>query len=146
MRRLLALATCSLLVGCQGSDDFIGGPAGRTAGPEACAVYMVISGQTRDRQRMAEYSTALLASGLYPRVGGHYINQPRPFSVLEGSPPTDHVTLVVRFPSERALREFWFSTTYQEQILPLRLNPPAADFVVAAHRSHEFDADTSGCD
>lgn len=147
MRRFLASASCMILTACQGAPGSAPAVASaEIAAEEACAVYMVISGQTRDRDRMAEYSEALLASGLYPRVGGHYINQPRPYTVLEGTPPADHVTLVVRFPNARALTEFWYSDTYQERILPLRLGPPAASFLVTAHRSHEYAPETSGCD
>ncbi|MCC5867850.1 MAG: DUF1330 domain-containing protein [Gammaproteobacteria bacterium] len=147
MRRLVVSVACALLAACQGSAVPVSDVASeQSASAEACAVYMIISGETLDRRRMAAYSEALLASGLYPTVGGRYVNQARPFSVIEGTPPADYVTLVVRFPDEHALTEFWYSQTYQQEILPLRIDPPAANFTVTAHRSHEFDADTSRCD
>lgn len=147
MKRLAVSFGCVLAAACQGSAVPMPGVASaHSASAEACAVYMIISGETLDRPRMAAYSEALLASGLYPRVNGRYVNQARPFSVLEGTPPADHVSLVVRFPDEQALTEFWYSATYQQDILPLRVDPPAANFTVTAHRSHEFDPETSRCD
>ncbi len=147
MKRLGLMASCALAAACHGgSERGSGVTAEALASAEQCAVYMIISGQALDRQRMAEYSAALLASGLYPRVDGRYVNQARPFSLLEGTPPADYVSLIVRFPDEEALNAFWHSSTYQQQILPLRMEPPAASFTVTAHRSHEFDPETSRCD
>jgi len=98
-------------------------------------VFMVISGTTLDRDRMAAYSKALTDSGLYVRTGGSYLNNPRPLAVFEGTLPSDHVTLIVRFPSECAARAFWYSPMYQERIKPLRENPSAGDYSVVLYKS-----------
>jgi len=105
--------------------------------PEACAVYMLVSGRTLDLARMGAYSVALQASGLYPKVGGYYVNRPRPIKVLEGSVPDDFVTLIVRFPNQAAVEEFWYSDAYQQDVLPLRINPSAGDYTVVVYSSAE---------
>lgn len=103
--------------------------------PSKLPVVMVISGTTLDRERMAAYSKALMDSGLYPRTGGSYVNTPRPIAVFQGTVPNDHVTLIVRFPSECAARAFWYSSEYQERIRPLRENPSAGDYSVVLYRA-----------
>jgi uncharacterized protein (DUF1330 family) len=94
---------------------------------------MVIAGITRDRARMAEYSRALADSGLYPSLGGYYVNTPRPIEVFEGSPDADFVMLIVRFPSLDHARRFWRSPVYQNNIRPLRLAPSAGDYTVTVY-------------
>jgi len=127
--------------------DASAAPPGPAAGTdEACAVYMLVSGTTLDRERMAAYQRALSASGLYASVGGRYVNQPRPIEVLEGEPSPDFVSLIVRFPDLGAAREFWNSATYQNEIRPLRLAPPAGDYTVTLYRSASADPDAQRCD
>ena len=104
---------------------------------EACAAYMIIAGTTLDAARMGRYAAALAESGLYPSVGGRYVNEARPIEVFEGSPHEDHVSLIVRFPTRAAAREFWYSETYQREILPLRVDPLAGDYTVTVYRSAE---------
>lgn len=103
-------------------------------------VYMVVAGITRDRTRMAEYTHALLESGLYPAHGGYYINTPRPLEVFEGSPDPEFVTLIVRFPSLDHARQFWNSPVYQQRIRPLRTNPDAGDYSVTVYAEADLPA------
>lgn len=113
---------------------------------EPCAAYMIIAGTTLDVARMGRYAAALEASGLYPSVGGRYVNEARPIEVFEGAPHEDHVSLIVRFPTQAAAREFWYSETYQREILPLRVDPLAGDYTVTVYRSAEARAAGVTCD
>lgn len=103
---------------------------------EACdakPVYMVVAGPTHDRGRMQAYAKAIADSGLYAKLGGYYVNTPRPLAVFEGAPPPNLSTLIVRFPCLANARAFWNSRTYQETIKPLRLNPSAGDYSVTVY-------------
>lgn len=102
--------------------------------------YLVISGTTFDRERMAAYGRALAETGLYEQLGAYYLNAPRPVEVLEGDPPDNYVTLVVRFPSLEAVRTFWHSDEYQNRVKPLRLDPPAADYTVSVYHAVDLPA------
>ena len=93
-------------------------------------VVMVITGVTHDRARMLAYAHAIADSKLYERLGGYYLNIPRSLARLEGEAPPGHTTLMVRFPCLENAQAFWNSRTYQEDILPLRRNPSAGDYVV----------------
>lgn len=93
-------------------------------------VVMVVTGVTHDRERMLAYARAIADSKLYERLGGYYLNVPRSLARLEGDAPPGHTTLLVRFPCLANAQAFWNSRTYQEEILPLRLNPSAGDYVV----------------
>lgn len=104
------------------------------------AVIMIVSGDTLDRARMGEYAKALGKSGLYPKVGGYYLNNPRPVDIFEGDVPESYVTLMVRFPSLEKAREFWDSETYQTQIKPIRLNPSAGDYKVTVYKEADMPA------
>lgn len=84
---------------------------------------------------MATYSRALAASGLYAKTSGVYLNNPRPIAAFEGTPHPDHVTLIVRFPSECQARAFWNSPVYQREIKPLRENPSAGDYSVTVYET-----------
>ncbi len=126
-RRLRNTVPAALLVvflcGCAGSP---------TISPcESEPVLMIVTGETLDTARMREYAQAIAKSGLYEKVGGYYLNNPRPLEVFEGEPPSNFVTLAVRFPSLSAARAFWYSGTYQKEILPLRQDPPASNYTVA---------------
>jgi len=104
---------------------------------EACdnrPVLMVVSGPTHDAARMRAYGRAIFESGLYRRLGGYYLNVPRPIAVFEGEPAANHTTLVVRFPCLANARAFWNSRIYQEQFRPLRLDPAAGDYLVTVYR------------
>ena len=96
-------------------------------------VLVVISGVTKDAERMMAYSKALKESGLYPSLEAYYLNSARPIRVFEGEIPDDFVTLIVRFPSVCAAEAFWNSDVYQENIRPLRLNPSAGDYTVTVY-------------
>ncbi|MFM7376590.1 MAG: DUF1330 domain-containing protein [Erythrobacter sp.] len=113
---------------------------------EACdkPVYMVVEGRTLDRERMLAYGKAIAESEIYQRLGGYYVNVPRPVAVFEGEVPPDHVNLTVRFPCLANARAFWNSKVYRETILPLRQNPPAGDYTVTVYAELPLRADMVG--
>ena len=96
-------------------------------------VIMIIEGKLRDAARLGRYAKAVRESGLYQKLGGYYIANPRPVALFEGAPPPDRSILIARFPCLANARAFWNSTQYREQIMPLRLNPSAGDFTVTVH-------------
>jgi uncharacterized protein (DUF1330 family) len=104
---------------------------------EGPPVMMIVSGPTHDAARMRAYGRAIFDSGLYRRLGGYYLNVPRPVAVFEGAPAANHTTLVVRFPCLANARAFWNSREYQERILPMRLNPSAGDYLVTVYNETE---------
>ncbi len=107
-------------------------------------VIMVISGPTNDRARMQAYGKAIADSGLYQQLGGYYINLAFPQEIFEGTVPKGYVNLIVRFPCMANARTFWNSRVYQEQIKPLRLNPPAGDYFVAVYPEAPLREDMVG--
>jgi catechol 2,3-dioxygenase-like lactoylglutathione lyase family enzyme/uncharacterized protein (DUF1330 family) len=96
-------------------------------------VIMVVSGQLKDRARLAAYAKAIRDSGLYDTLGGYYLASPRSVATFEGTVSPDASTLLVRFPCLAHARTFWYSTRYQRDIVPLRMNPSAGDFTVTVH-------------
>jgi len=113
---------------------------------QACdrPVLMVVAGPTHDRARMLAYGKAIADSGLYQRLGGYYVNLPRPIATFEGAPPAGHSTLIVRFPCLANARAFWNSKEYQERIKPLRLNPAAGDYLVTVYPEAPLRPDMVG--
>lgn len=113
---------------------------------EACdkPVYMVVEGRTLDRERMLAYGKAIAESEVYQRLGGYYVNVPRPVAVFEGEVPPDYVNLTVRFPCLANARAFWNSKVYRETILPLRQNPPAGDYTVTVYAELPLRPDMVG--
>lgn len=107
-------------------------------------VLMVVAGPTHDRARMLAYGEAIARSGLYRQLGGYYVNVPRPVAQFEGNPPTGHTTLIVRFPCLANAQAFWNSRVYQEEILPLRLNPSAGDYLVTVYPEAPLREDMVG--
>lgn len=107
-------------------------------------VYMVVAGPTFDRARMQAYGKAIADSGLYDTLGGYYINVPAPLETFEGTPPAGMATLIVRFPCLANARAFWYSKTYQEQIMPLRQNPSAGDYTVTVYPAAALPAYMAG--
>lgn len=107
-------------------------------------VLMIVSGITIDRDRMIEYSRAIAASRLYEDLGGYYLNLPRAIEEFEGDAPADYTTTVVRFPCLANARAFWNSRAYQEDILPLRQDPSAGDYIVRVYREVPPRADMIG--
>lgn len=96
-------------------------------------VVMVVEGHIRDAKRLGAYAAAIRASGLYQKLGGYYVVNPRPVAVFQGAPPPERSILLVRFPCLAHARAFWNSREYRERIMPLRLNPSAGDFTVTVH-------------
>ncbi len=105
-------------------------PVGEDGGPEACnkPVRMVVFGEIHNRAAFAAYPRAIFASGLYEQVQGYYEAITPALEVFEGDPPPGRGVVISRFPCLEAAREFWYSDTYQNEILPLREG--AADFEV----------------
>ena len=122
--------------------------APRAAAPSASTcdqpVIMVVSGPTHDRARMLAYGKAIADSGLYKQLGGYYVNLAFPQEIFEGQAPQGYVNLIVRFPCMANARAFWNSKIYQEQIRPMRLNPPAGDYVVAVYPQAPLREDLVG--
>lgn len=96
-------------------------------------VYMVVAGETLDRSRMLAYGKAIADSGIYATLHGYYVNAARPLAVFEGNVSPGYVTLIVRFPCLAHAHAFWYSETYQNTILPLRLDPSAGDYTVTVY-------------
>jgi uncharacterized protein (DUF1330 family) len=107
-------------------------------------VLMVVYGPTHDRDRMIAYGKAIADSGLYKRLGGYYINAPRPIATFEGSVPPTTSLMIVRFPCLANARAFWYSKEYQNGIKPMRLNPSAGDYVVAVYPEIAVRPDMTG--
>lgn len=132
-----ARIACALLTTAGTADTALADSEGDCRTQHA---YLVISGTTFDRERMAAYGQALAETGIYEELGAYYLNAPRPVEVLEGDPPENYVTLIVRFPSLEAVRTFWHSDAYQNRVKPLRLDPPAADYTVSVYRAVDLPA------
>lgn len=107
-------------------------------------VVMVIAGPTHDRERMAAYGKAIADSQLYEKLGGYYINVPRPLATFEGTPPPGYTVLMVRFPCLANAQAFWNSREYQEKIKPLRQSPSAGDYTVTVYPEAPLRADLVG--
>lgn len=107
-------------------------------------VVMVIAGPTHDRARMAAYGKAIADSKLYEKLGGYYINIPRPLATFEGAPPPGYTVLMVRFPCLANAQAFWNSKEYQEKIKPLRLSPSAGDYTVTVYPEAPLRVDLVG--
>ncbi len=120
--------------------------ASTTAPTPACdsPVVMVVAGPTHDRDRMAAYGKAIADSKLYERLGGYYINIPRPLATFEGTPPAGYTVLMIRFPCLANAQAFWNSREYQEKIKPLRLGPSAGDYVVTVYPEAPLRPDMQG--
>jgi uncharacterized protein (DUF1330 family) len=96
-------------------------------------VVMMVEGATKDAKRLAVYAAAIRASGLYQKLGGYYLVNPRPVAVFEGVSPPERSIIAVHFPCFAHARAFWNSKEYREKIVPLRSNPAAGDFIVTVH-------------
>lgn len=120
-------------------------PMALTAAPPCDSpVVMVIAGPTHDRERMAAYGKAIADSKLYEKLGGYYINIPRPLATFEGTPPAGYTVLMVRFPCLANAQAFWNSKEYQDKIKPLRLDPSAGDYTVTVYPEAPLRADLVG--
>jgi len=107
-------------------------------------VIMVVTGLTLDRERMGQYARAIAESKIYEELGGYYLNIPRTLEIFEGTEDPFHTTLNVRFPCIENARAFWYSKTYQENILPLRLDPSAGDYSVRVYPEAPLREDMIG--
>jgi uncharacterized protein (DUF1330 family) len=140
---MLALAATLLMAG-EPSPAAGGTPP---LDPNVCdnkPVVMIVEGKLKDRERLAGYAKAIRDSGLYEKLGGYYINNPRTVAVFEGTPLPERSILLVRFPCYAHARAFWYSKEYQERIVPLRQNPSAGDFTVTVHAENAVPAYLGG--
>ena len=108
-------------------------------------VLMVIEGRTLDRARMGQYAAAIAKSEIYQKLGGYYVNVPRPIEVFEGDVEPDYVNLTVRFPCIENARAFWNSRVYQEEIIDIRREPTSAgDYTVTIYAEAPLREDMVG--
>jgi len=108
-------------------------------------VYMVIEGKTLDRARMGQYAAAIASSEIYQKLGGYYVNIPRPIEVFEGEVDADYVNLTVRFPCIENARAFWNSRVYQDEIIDIRQKPTSAgDYTVTIYAEAPLREDMVG--
>jgi uncharacterized protein (DUF1330 family) len=108
-------------------------------------VYMVIEGRTLDRARMGQYAAAIARSEIYQKLGGYYVNVPRPLEVFEGEVEPDYVNLTVRFPCIENARAFWNSRVYQDEIIGIRQKPTSAgDYTVTIYAEAPLREDLVG--
>ncbi len=108
-------------------------------------VLMVIEGRTLDRARMGQYAAAIAKSEIYQKLGGYYVNVPRPLEVFEGDVPPDYVNLTVRFPCVENARAFWNSRVYQDEIIDIRRKPTSAgDYTVTLYAEAPLREDMIG--
>ncbi len=138
-------ATLSLLL--QGASGDL--PASNAPPPPASTcdapVYMVIEGQTIDRERMGQYGAAIAASEIYQELGGYYVTMPRPLEVFEGDLAPGYVNLTVRFPCIENARAFWNSRIYQDEIIQIRQDPTSAgDYTVSIYAEAPLREDMVG--
>lgn len=98
------------------ADVTAGAPPARCDKP----AYLVVIATITDPEKSRRYVEALRASGLYPQWGGGYITSGKSPEVLEGQMFGRTPIVVARFPCMEAARRFWYSETYQKEILPLR--------------------------
>lgn len=138
MALLFALAQASAGVGPGGAPP---PPASTCDTP----VLMVIEGRTLDRARMGQYAAAIAKSEIYQKLGGYYVNVPRPIEVFEGDVEPDYVNLTVRFPCIENARAFWNSRVYQDDIIDIRRKPTlAGDYTVTIYAEAPLREDMVG--
>jgi len=108
-------------------------------------VLMVIEGRTLDRARMGQYAAAIAKSEIYQKLGGYYVNVPRPIEVFEGDVKPDYVNLTVRFPCIENALAFWNSRVYQDEIIDIRRKPTlAGDYTVTLYAEAPLRKDLVG--
>lgn len=93
------------------------------------AVYMIVIGQIKDREKMDAYQAALMESEIYQKNGGFYVAFGKPVDMFEGDWPSNQAAVIAKFPSLSAAQSFWSSDAYQNEIKPLREG--AGTFTVA---------------
>lgn len=84
------------------------------------AYLVVVATSVADPVKTRQYAEALRASGLYPQLGGFYVAVGRSPEVLEGTMFGQSPIVIAKFPCREAIQRFWYSDTYQKEILPLR--------------------------
>jgi uncharacterized protein (DUF1330 family) len=124
-----SLLTAWLMTGARAQG--VGPPA--SSGDAVCAkpVLMTVIGQTLDRPKMLHYAAKLRDTGIYPRHDGYYVAAGKPVDIFEGPYPDNQSIIVARFPCLARARQFWYSSLYQDEMLPLRTG--AGAFAVAVY-------------
>jgi uncharacterized protein (DUF1330 family) len=92
------------------------------------SAYLLVTATVADRVRMAAYTQALAASGLYAKYGGRYLFAGPPARPAENWPEGQSAVLAL-FPSRAAAEAFWNDDIYQREVKPLR--DGAGEFSVA---------------
>ena len=92
-------------------------------------VYLVVWIENLDRSKSGAYAAALRESGLVRRNGGEYLMVSPPNLMLEGDWPEERGFVVERYPCRAAFENFWFSDTYQNELIPLREG--SGDYTIA---------------
>jgi CpeT protein len=83
-------------------------------------VRMVVYGTISNRAAFGAYARAIAEAGLYEQNGGYYEAISPALAIFEGEPPTGRGVVISRFPCLEAAQAFWYSDTYQQEIIPLR--------------------------
>lgn len=90
--------------------------------PSGCdrPAYLVVAIDDLDRSKSAAYGEALRRTQIVPRHGGRYVAVGTPALVLEGEWPANRSFVLEKYPCLEMIRTFWYSTAYQQEIMPLR--------------------------
>ena len=100
--------------------------------------YLVVVATITDQDKASVYLNALRDAGLYPLHGGYHITSGRSVQVLEGDLFRSNAIVIAKFPCAAAARRFWFSDTYQKQILPLRAGAGTFEVAIFDERIDEM--------
>lgn len=141
---MISLLLGTLLVQSSATAASVGAPPPPQSTCDS-PVYMVIEGETLDRARMGQYAAAIARSEIYQKLGGYYVNVPRPLEVFEGEVEPNYVNLTVRFPCIENARAFWNSRVYQDEIIDIRRKPTSAgDYTVTIYAEAPLREDMVG--
>lgn len=100
--------------------------------------YLVVVATITDPGKARGYLDALRAAGLYPLHAGFHITSGKSANVLEGEMFKSRPIVVAKFPCVEAARQFWYSDTYQKNVLPLRVGAGTFDVAIFEERIDEM--------
>jgi len=86
---------------------------------ESKPALMIVEGDNEKPEQYERYTKALLASGIYEKLGAYYVTVGGPKEVFEGEWAEQKFMAVVRFPCLARAQQFWYSDTYKA-LKPLR--------------------------
>jgi len=105
-------------------DTFIQSSAGTAMAAEDTQcnrpAYLIVLMEDLDREKTGEYARALRETGVVRAHGGEYLAYGNPDRVLEGDWPQERSFVIEQYPCLAAIEQFWYSDTYQQQVLPKR--------------------------